>query len=290
MFQKPRIVYDAIIDGLRRSRHFGAFRNPKKLIQDQAELQKDIHLIERALALPEPRRPFGQKPEARIKTILERRGDQLPASLLAQVTTALADLSAWNDHGVRPTEPELQFQGSLDTFLASRRSVRAFSSTLQPSAEQLEEIVALASQAPSVSNTQSWKVRAYQQPEDIKALLSLQDGNVGNSTIPTLLLVSVDIRSFTGANERNQMWIDGGIFLQQLLLAIHAKGWGRCRMNFSATNNQAAKLRSLAGLADYEEVIAFVSVGERDKSIAPAASIRKPVGDLLVLASLPTSR
>ena len=90
MFQKPRIVYDAIIDGLRRSRHFGAFRNPKKLIQDQAELQKDIHLIERALALPEPRRPFGQKPEARIKTILERRGDQLPASLLAQDRKARA--------------------------------------------------------------------------------------------------------------------------------------------------------------------------------------------------------
>ena len=125
---------------------------------------------------------------------------------------------------------------------------------------------------------------------DIEALLSLQDGNVGNSVIPTLLLVSVDIRSFTGANERNQMWIDGGIFLQQLLLAIHAKGWGSCPMNFSATNNQAAKLRSLAGLADYEEVIAFVSVGETDKSIAPAASIRKPVGDLLVFASLPTSR
>ena len=290
MFQKLSIIFESIADGQRRARHFGSFRNPKNLIQDQAELQKDIHLIERALALPEPRRPFGVKPAARISAILERRGHQLPATLLAQADKALADLSAWNDQGVRPTELGVKFQGSLETFLASRRSVRAFSSMLQPSIEQLEEIVALASQAPSVSNTQSWKVRAYQQPDDIEVLLGLQDGNVGNSPIPTLLLVSVDIRSFTGGNERNQMWIDGGIFLQQLLLAIHAKGWGSCPMNFSATNNQAAKLRPLAGLADYEEVIAFVSVGETDKSIAPAASIRKPVGDLLVFASLPTSR
>ena len=290
MFQKLSIIFESIADGQRRARHFGVFRNPKNLIQDQAELQKDIHLIERALSLPEPRRPFGVKPEARIKTILERRGHQLPADLLAEADKALADLRGWNDQGVRPTELGVKFQGSLETFLASRRSVRAFSSMLQPSIEQLEEIVALASQAPSVSNTQSWKVRAYQQLADIEALLGLQDGNVGNSPIPTLLLVSVDIRSFTGGNERNQMWIDGGIFLQQLLLAIHAKGWGSCPMNFSATNNQAAKLRSLAGLADYEEVIAFVSVGETDKSIAPAASIRKPVGDLLVFASLPASR
>ena len=247
-------------------------------------------MIERALALPEPRRPFGVKPAARINTILERREDQLPSGLLAQAKAALADLSAWNDKGVRPSHTEPQFQGSLEQFLASRRSVRAFSSMLQPSVAQLEEIVALASQAPSVSNTQSWKIRAYQQSVDIAALLSLQDGNAGNSRIPTLLMVSVDMRSFTGANERNQMWIDGGIFLQQLLLAIHAKGWGSCPLNFSATNAHAAKLRLLAGLADYEEVIALVSVGETDKSIAPAASVRKPVHDLLIWDSLPPSR
>ncbi len=89
---------------------------------------------------------------------------------------------------------------------------------------ELERVISLAVQAPSVSNTQSWSVRAYRDAQDISDILKLQNGNVGNSPIPVLLVVTVDIRNFTGSNERNQMCIDGGIFLQQLLLSLHALG------------------------------------------------------------------
>ena len=71
------------------------------------------------------------------------------------------------------------------------------------------------------------------------------------------------------------MWIDGGIFLQQLLLSIHALGWASCPMNFSSTNTQANKLRKLADIADYEEIICFVSVGEEDREIVPAPSFEE---------------
>ena len=82
------------------------------------------------------------------------------------------------------------------------------------------------------------------------------------------------------------MWIDGGIFLQQLLLSIHALGWASCPMNFSATNSQANKLRKLADIADYEEIICFVSVGEEGRSIVPAPSLRKPVQEVLRIEKL----
>jgi nitroreductase len=82
------------------------------------------------------------------------------------------------------------------------------------------------------------------------------------------------------------MWIDGGIFLQQLLLSIHALGWASCPMNFSSTNSQANKLRELADIADYEEIICFVSVGEEDRNIIPASSIRKPVQEVLRIEKL----
>jgi nitroreductase len=99
-------------------------------------------------------------------------------------------------------------------------------------------------------------------------------------------VVTVDIRNFTGSNERNQMWIDGGIFLQQLLLSIHAKGWASCPMNFSSTNGQANKLRKLANIADYEEIICFVSVGEEDRNIVPAHSLRKTAASVLRVEKL----
>ncbi|MEZ7903854.1 MAG: hypothetical protein QMB74_00050, partial [Aquiluna sp.] len=59
MLQATKLIIEGLRDSVRRARHFGLFRSPKNLIQAKAELQKDIHLIERALALPEPRRPFG---------------------------------------------------------------------------------------------------------------------------------------------------------------------------------------------------------------------------------------
>jgi len=262
------------------------FRSPKNLIQAKAELQKDIHLIERALALPEPRRPFGNSPVKRVEDIIANYGDQLGKNLLSQAKTVLDNRDSWNDKGLRTKQITLPAATGVEKFLVSRRSVRAFGSDKQISDIELEQVIALAVQAPSVSNTQSWSARAYRQPQDISDILKLQDGNVGNSPVPVLLVVTVDIRNFTGSNERNQMWIDGGIFLQQLLLSIHALGWASCPMNFSATNSQANKLRKLAGIADYEEIICFVSVGEEDRDIVPAPSLRKPVQEVLRIEKL----
>jgi len=251
------------------------------LAQAKAELQKDIHLIERALALPEPRRPFGTGPVKRIEGIIANYGDQLGKHLLSQAKTVLDGRNRWNDKGFRPEQLTDPTGTEIEKFLVSRRSVRAFGSGKQITNSELEQVIALAVQAPSVSNTQSWNVRVYRESADVTRILKLQNGNVGNSPIPVLLMVTVDIRHFTGSNERNQMWIDGGIFLQQLLLSIHALGWASCLMNFSATNSQANKLRKLANIADYEEIISFVSVGEENQAIAPAPSLRKPAASVL---------
>ena len=286
MLRTPKLIIEGLRDSIRQAKHFGAFRQPRNLAQARAELQKDIHLIERALALPQPRRPFGAGPVKRIEGIISKYGDQLGESLLSQATTVLTGREHWNDKGLRPEQPTGSIGTEIEKFLVSRRSVRAFSSDRQITTSELERVIALATQAPSVSNSQSWCVRAYGEAEDITRILKLQNGNIGNSPIPVLLMVTVDIRNFTGSNERNQMWIDGGIFLQQLLLCIHATGWASCPMNFSATNSQANKLRKLADIPGYEEIICFVSVGEEDQAIPPAPSLRKPVEDVLRVEKL----
>ena len=286
MLQTSKLIIEGIRDSIRRAKHFGLFRSPKNLAQAKAELQKDIHLIERALALPEPRRPFGTQPVERIEDIIASYGDRLGENLLSQTKTVLDGRDLWNKQGLRPEQPTDSIGTEIEKFLVSRHSVRAFGSEKQITNSELEQVTALAVQAPSVSNTQSWSVRAYRESVDITRILKLQNGNVGNSPIPVLLMVSVDIRNFTGSNERNQMWIDGGIFLQQLLLSIHSLGWASCPMNFSATNSQANKLRKLANIADYEEIISFVSVGEENKAIAPAPSLRKPAALVLRVEKL----
>ena len=282
----PTFLIESIKDGLRRTRYFGQFRAPTNLIQAKADLQKDLHLIERALALPEPRRPFGIKPVARINELIAQYGPELGKYLLNQAERILAEHMNWNEQGIRPAFPEIREPSEAQHLLVSRHSVRAFGSDRAPTDQELEGIMQLAVYAPSVSNTQSWSVRAYRAETDIQKLLSLQNGNAGNSKIPLLLLITVDCRSFAGPGERNQMWIDGGIFLQQLLLSIHASGWASCPMNFSEINAQANRLRKLAHIADYEEIICFVSVGEQDPAISPARSARKPVTEVLHIEKL----
>jgi nitroreductase len=278
---------EALWDGWRRARYFGRFRAPSTVPQARAELQKDVHLLERALALPEPRRPFGNVPARRIEVILERYGESLGEDLRAHAALALEDRDRWNDSGARPSVSISGISSEAKALLGSRHSIRAFSSRRAPTREELEAIVGLAMRAPSVSNTQSWRVRAYAVAADIEAILTRQQGNVGSSPIPLLLLLSVDIRGFTGPEERNQMWIDGGIFLQQLLLSVQAHGWSSCPLNFSSTNSQARGVRKLAGIAEYEEIICFVALGEADTAIPPARSARKPLDDVLSFDTLP---
>ena len=148
MFQKTKLVFESVRDGLRRAQFFGTFREPKNLIQAKAELQKDIHLLERALALPEPRRPFGNKPAARITSILNQHGDALGDYLIAEAHRVLQDRNNWNESGVRPLPLEASGKTSVEKFLSSRRSVRAFGSDRRPTEAELNGIIELAMQAP----------------------------------------------------------------------------------------------------------------------------------------------
>ncbi|MEJ6507384.1 MAG: nitroreductase family protein [Microbacteriaceae bacterium] len=267
------IVVESLRDAFRRMRFFAHPHHQKNRIQGQAQLQKDVHLLERALSLPEPRRPFGAVVTQRILQTIEDFGAVVPPELLAQAHRALEDRSQWNEHGIRPRPVGTKPEREGETILSTRRSVRSFVEGEVPTAQELEKIIELAAWAPSVSNTQSWRVRQYRDPGKQDELLAHQDGHVGIDVIPLLLLVSSDIRSFVGPHERNQMWIDGGIFLQQLLLAIESQGFASCPMNFSATNAQANRLRKAASIPAYEEIICFVALG-RPSGINPADSPR----------------
>jgi hypothetical protein len=154
----PTFLIESIKDGLRRTRYFGQFRAPTNLTQAKADLQKGLHLIERALALPEPRRPFGLKPVARINELIAQYCPELGNYLLNQAEHILAEDMNWNEQGIRPAFPEIREPSEAQHLLVSRHSVRAFGSDRAPTDQELEGIMQLAVCGPSVSNTQSWSV------------------------------------------------------------------------------------------------------------------------------------
>lgn len=256
-------------------------------VQLEAQLTRDYHRVEKGLALGDPKRPFGAEVAARIDSLLPEA--QIRANGSAYVEAAASArlaLENWNEEGVIDARlaPALEDQGSgleePDRFFASRHSVRHFSRE-RVDAGLVAEAVRLAAFSPSVCNRQPWKVRLY-AGDDVTRLLRHQNGNRGfTDEIPTLALVSVELGHFAGAGERNQAWIEGGIFSSTLVWALHGVGLESCMLNLSVTNAAAEALRRESGMPQSEVPIMMIAVGHGAEGRRVARSPRREVSELL---------
>lgn len=169
----------------------------------------------------------------------------------------------------------------FSTFLKSRVRVRNFSS--EPITDDiLHSIVEVAKSAPSVCNRQSWKVHQYSNKKDINEILIYQNGNLGfTGTIDKLLIVTGDAKAFT-SYESNQIFIDGGLFSMNLLLAIQAAGLGACALNTCYPLSLENKVKKVALISKVERLIMMIAVGCLKDSYGVAYSARNPTKDILI--------
>jgi nitroreductase len=253
----------------------------------EAQLTKDYHRVEKSLALRDPRRPFGKAVASRLASLL---GDACSADERApyveHASSALAALERWNalgdrSHGIiteAPTPVDRRLV-DLDQFFAARRSVRDFA-TKPVSQSVLDHAVELAINTPSVCNRQAWKVRFFHAPGTME-VLRFQNGNSGfGETVPTVALVTVDARMFAGPGERNQGWIDGGLFAMSLVWALHGLGLDTCMLNMSLRNRQVNDLRKAIGLQDHDLVIMMIAVGHGREGHKVTRSPRRTVAEV----------
>jgi nitroreductase len=121
--------------------------------------------------------------------------------------------------------------------------------------------VDLAMRSPSVCNRQTARIHVF-TGEDAQRALSFQSGNRGfGHRIPMVIIVTSDLRYFTGTAERYQGWIDGGMFSMLLLLALHAQGLGAVSLNWSVNNERDRELRNAVAIPEYERVIMLIGCG-----------------------------
>jgi nitroreductase len=255
----------------------------------EAQLTKDYHRIEKGLALRDPKRPFGSAVAERIDLLLPAAAPLgAGAALVSHTSGARSALEAWNQTGVvsdtvSPTRAPRPVTFSNPTeFLESRHSVRDFDD--QPiDDETLERAVALAINSPSVCNRQPWRAYIYRQPEMIQKVLRFQNGNRGFSSVPAVAVITVDTQLFTGIEERNQGWIEGGIFSMSLVWALHGLGIDSCMLNMSVLSSRMDALRRAVGIADNELIIMMIAVGRGRDGHRVARSPHRAVEDVLVL-------
>ncbi|WP_210442901.1 nitroreductase family protein [Vibrio crassostreae] len=166
-------------------------------------------------------------------------------------------------------------------FILSRHSIRNFKEQIIP-INRVYDILELARHTPSACNRQPWKVRLFQSMEDIEEVLTIQNGNRGfSSSIHNLILITGDLSNFS-SKERNQAYIDGGLYSMALINAIHAHGLASCALNMSYQSTEERKMRSVLKLQGNEVPIMMLAFGYPSDGANYCSSTKRSVKDILL--------
>lgn len=200
---------------------------------------------------------------------------------------ALIDVAPTADGGVLAASAEREAKVDVNPknrfldVIYGRRSVRDFTEA-PVSNEDIRRAVQIAMQAPSVCNRQAARVHQFEDPAAIKNALDLQGGFGGYKMPPKLLLVTADLNAFLFASERNQAFIDGGLFMMNLLLGLQQVGLGSCSLNTAMNTERENAIRKILSIPENEVFISFVAVGHYNPAVLTPQSKRLPVDEVLV--------
>ena len=295
-------------DRKRFARWSHGIRDSRTSWQSTYALYKAYHGIEKGLSLPEPRPGFGRSKIENIMRALQRDLRRFPDLAPEPALAALGAYSAFNArHGIAdPTlDSWLQERGTGRTalpesggvdevdaadiraagaqadraFFWSRHSIRHF--TGDPvSFSVIEKAVDMARKTPSVCNRQGPRVHAFVRAE---RALKWQPGNAGFGHVAgAALVVTSDLQAFSGPGERNQPFVDGGMFAMSLLYAFHALGLGSCPLAWAAEPDHDRQTREALSIPDNEVVIMMIAVGHLPDRLRVARSHRHPLEAYLI--------
>jgi nitroreductase len=174
----------------------------------------------------------------------------------------------------------------LAAVIRERRSVRKW--TTEP--VNMDDVVAaidVARWAPSSCNRQLWQTILITQREDVEFVSGYFDGTFYRQA-PLLILVLMNAGLYSDC-EKHFAYLDGAAFIQNLLLVLHARGYGACWLGFTGWNSTgrvfAAPERYEAfyehfGLRKDQVPISMVAVGR--PLTAPKAPPRQGIDSIVL--------
>lgn len=164
---------------------------------------------------------------------------------------------------------------SFPIFAKSRKSFRNFSDKNIP-IELINKAIEIAQSAPSACNRQPSRIHVYSNKNDINTILAIQNGNRGFGHLSNkLIIVSCDLSGYKTHNERNACWVDGGIYIMNLLYALHYEGIGTCVLNWGVDKSKDLKMRDIAKIPNQESIIAIITCGFAKEGAKVACSLKK---------------
>lgn len=159
---------------------------------------------------------------------------------------------------------------SFEKMILHRKSIRNYSKKNVP-IEDILKSVEIAKNSPSACNRQPTRVHVYSSQNDILKILELQNGNRGFGHLANkLLIITSDLSGYNSHNERNLVWIDGGLFLMNIIYGLQSFGIGSCILNWGVDKNIDKQIRVVAKIPESENIISLVTCGyPKNNSLAP---------------------
>lgn len=168
-------------------------------------------------------------------------------------------------------------------FSYSRRSIRDFTGEIIDN-NLMKSAIQLANNSPSVCNRQSCKVYLINNKEKIDNILKIQGGFRGYSkNVNQLLILVANKNAFYSIGERNQMYIDGGIYLMNLLYSLHFYKIAACPANWGKCVHDDRNVRKFVDIPFNEQIICTIPIGLANENVVYANSERRTADETLIV-------
>lgn len=274
---------------------YSATNNIDSRVNLEAQIIKGYHSIEKGLTMPEIRLGFGGDKIMSLIDLCEKYINNYGV-YSSQVKHALDVINEYKDYHKKyaytlsdkfhkdvqklfknnnlaghseifkqiETTKEDYFKykdSSFIEFSSSRKSVRNFTNEDIP-LETIKTSINVALNAPSACNRQASRVYLFSDKKGIHSVLACQNGNRGfDHLVNKLIVITAELGAFGLPFERNQAFIDGGIFAMNMLYALHVKGIACCMLNCSNTPQTDKALHVVCKTKKSEVFIAMIACG-----------------------------
>jgi nitroreductase len=291
-------------------KHSNSYKNIDTIQKYEALLTYYYHVVEKGLTMPEPRVGFGFENMNRLmKLCLEyvNEGFDVERDTFVHCLSVMEEYLEFHCDADYTVDSELergvqqllenrnirrirQIEVSSEDFFRhrnsdfsifsrSRHTVRNYIDKIIPD-DVFKECVELAQKSPSACNRQPNHVYIIRDADTQEKVLSLQNGNRGFGHLANAIVVFTgNVSSFRFADERNELYLNSGMFAMSFIYALHNNGIGSCALNWSVAPRVDRKLRRIIEIPDNETITLVLSCGYLPNRIKVAASPRRETNE-----------
>ncbi len=271
------------------------------------------HVIEKGLTMPETRLGFGKEVVMKLINLcqeyINNNYDQSSLEFVHSVRVLneyivfhkknkfsidpklvnsienLANTCGINEYSTQPEITRSTFEkdsnSNFKEFCKSRITVRNYIDK-KINDDILNECLSMALKSPSACNRQPNNVYFIKDRKIKEQFLALQNGNRGFGHLSdTIIVFTSDLSVFSGITERNEAYLNSGMFSMTFIYALYSYGIGSCALNWSVSKEKDTKLRKLIRVPSNEVITMAVTCGYVPEKFKYAESPRLPINNFM---------